>query len=175
MNTRGSIVHWLSAVAAAIVLLVAIPMITTGATSGYRVSNSRKGVAVFNATNIKPGQVGSGRLLVKNSGTKPVTFRLTQDRVVNTGFGADLRLQVHDDTRNWCYYPVRRRGACSTWGLWRGGTKLTRVPLYSRRGAARWPARESHAFTVRWTLAAASPNTDQGRSATFRLVWRSTS
>lgn len=169
-----TLVHWLSAAIVAALLIVIVPMVTSGATSPYKVTNSRSGVAVFKATNVKPGGSGSGVVRIRNAGRKPVTVSISQDRVTNTGFGTSLRLQVHDDTANRCYYPKRVRGKCPTWGLWRAGSRLTKVPVLSRRGAQRWPAGERHTMRVRWTLLQASANTDQGNTATFRLVWRST-
>ncbi|MBD8608868.1 hypothetical protein IFT73_18580, partial [Aeromicrobium sp. CFBP 8757] len=41
-------------------------------------SNSKANAAIFNLTNIKPGDVVNGSLTIKNTGSLPATFSLTE-------------------------------------------------------------------------------------------------
>lgn len=145
------------------------------------ITNSKSGTSVFTASNVVPGQTGSNTVTITNGGSAPMAVLLTQDNVTATGIEASLRLQVHDQTRNWCYYPVSQAGACpgtggvdgDGYGAW--STSLTAAPIAATSGAAKWPAAEAHTFTVSWKLATSSPNSDQGKTGSFRLVWDGTS
>jgi hypothetical protein len=138
-------------------------------------TNSRSAAYVFSATNVVPGDTGSGTVTVANTGSIPMAVKLTQDQVSSTGIEASLGLKVHDDTRNWCYWPVAQSGACpATYGAWSATGTLSSLQLPATSGAATWPAGQSHAFTISWTLLATSPNSDQGKTGSFRLVWDGT-
>jgi hypothetical protein len=166
-------IHWGSVVIAAVgMLFVLNPMITTGAGSKYSFSNSMKGKALFKAVNVAPGKTGSGRVAIKNTGAQPIRIDLTQDQVSTGLMSSALQLRVYDTTSRRCIYPQRKTGACTAWGPWTAGTKLRRTPVLSKRGKSLWPRGESHALLVSWQLANTSPNSDQQRTAQFRLLWR---
>lgn len=144
--------------------------VTTGRLS---LSNNKQASAVFAASNVKPGDTGSSTVTLTNDGTIPVAVRLTQDQVSSSGVEASLGLKVHDATRNWCYYPVSQAGPCpAAFGAWK--SSLANLQLRSVSGATHWPAGESHTFTLSWQLALSSPNSDQGKTGSFRLVWDGT-
>ncbi len=134
-------------------------------------SNDKAASSVFSATNVKPGDTGSSTVTVQNTGSIPMSVRLTQDQLTTSGIEASLRLSIHDDTRNWCVYPSNAAGACATRGAWDGTSSLATLPLAATNGATQWPAGQSHTFTLSWELVASSPNSDQGKTGSFRLVW----
>lgn len=138
-------------------------------------SNDKNATALFSASNVKPGDTGSTTVTVANTGSIPMTVQLTQDTLAGSGIESSLGLKVHDDTRDWCYWPVSQPGACPTgYGAWDARAALTGFTVPATDGSARWPAGQSHQFTISWQLAASSPNSDQGQTGTFRLVWDGT-
>jgi uncharacterized repeat protein (TIGR01451 family)/predicted ribosomally synthesized peptide with SipW-like signal peptide len=135
-------------------------------------SNDKDATSVFSASNVSPGDTGSSTVTVQNTGSLPMTVALTQDQLTSTGIEASLRLSIHDDTRNWCVYPTNLAGSCGSRGSW--NASLTSFPMPATSGAAQWPAGQSHTFTLSWELVTASPNSDQGKTGSFRLVWDGT-
>ncbi len=136
--------------------------------------NDKSGASVFTAANVVPGDTGSSTVTITNTGTAAQSISLTQDTLAGTGIESSLRLQVYDQTRNWCYWPTNASGACAAWGNWDATGTLASLPLPATDGSARWPASQAHTFTISWQLAASSPNTDQGQTGSFRLVWDGT-
>ncbi len=136
--------------------------------------NNKNATSIFSASNVKPGDTGSSTVTIQNTGSLPMTVALTQDQMTATGIEASLRLSIHDDTRNWCVYPSDTSGACASRGNWDATSMLASFPLPATSGAAQWPAGQSHTFTLSWELVAASPNSDQGKTGSFRLVWDGT-
>lgn len=134
-------------------------------------SNDKAATSVFTATDVKPGDTGSNTVTVQNTGSLPMSVRLTQDQLTTSGIEASLRLSIHDATRNWCVYPSNAAGACATRGAWDATASLTALPVAATSGAAQWPAGQAHTFTLSWELVATSPNSDQGKTGSFRLVW----
>lgn len=134
-------------------------------------TNDKNGSALFTAANIKPGDGGSSAVKLKNAGSIPIGVTLSQDQVVNGLAATSMKLQVHDATRNWCYYPTNAAGACTTFGTWSDSTKLSALALLATDGSAKWAANEEHTLNVSWKLDLSSPNTDQGKSASFRFVF----
>lgn len=197
MRSGRSFAYWAAATCSAVVLLLAASGAASSETfervsgrgkprSPYAVSNSANGKAVFRATNVKPGATGIGRVRLANRGRKPIrSVRLTQDKVVTSGISRALGLQIYDRTTKRCVYPAvkppkPKRGKkprkitslpCRTWGPWQGGRALRNVALPARKGTA-WKPREQHVLDVRWRLDASSANTDQSRTASFRLRWK---
>lgn len=197
MRTVTPLMYWCAAACCAIVLLLVASRAASDetweraagrkqATPAYAASTSPSKAAVFRATNVKPGATGRGRVRVANRGRRPIRLvRLTQDRVATGGIGPALGLQVYDRTTRRCVYPAvkvpkprrgkpLRRGAalpCRTWGAWKGGRALRNVTLPARTGRV-WKPREQHLIEVRWRLDPRSTNADQGRRASFRLLWK---
>lgn len=131
--------------------------------------NSKAASAVFTATDVKPGDTGSDTVTVQNTGSIPMSVRLTQDQLAGTGIESSLRLSIHDDTSNRCIHPTDSAGACATRGAW--NASLANFPVVHAAGTPQWPANASHTFTLTWELLGTSPNTDQGQTGSFRLVW----
>jgi predicted ribosomally synthesized peptide with SipW-like signal peptide len=138
-------------------------------------SNDKDATSVFTASNVKPGDTGSSTVTVQNTGSLPMAVALTQDQMSSTGIEASLGINIHDDTRNWCVWPVSQAGACPAgYGAWDATATLAGSSLPATDGSAKWPAGQSHTFTISWQLAASSPNSDQGKTGSFRLVWDGT-
>lgn len=182
--------HWGSALLAAVlVVALAIPVLSIAAPWSraarkpvpYAFTNSLKGKAIFSATAVVPGQVGTGQVVISNTGTKPFrTVKLTQSKAANP-FGTALEIQVLDATTKRCLYPLPKLpkprpgtpapkppATCTAWAPWAGGAKLKNVAVSPRRGAT-WIAKERHTIQVKWRIGA---NVPQGTAATFRLDWR---
>jgi hypothetical protein len=147
------------------------------AAGNLAMTNSKAATSVFSASNVKPGDTGSNSVTITNSGSVTANVKLTQDSLTTTGIEASLGLKIHDDTRNWCYWPLpAAAGACgATFGAWDASTTLTNFAVPNSSGTALWAASEAHTFTISWQLAATSPNSDQGKTGSFRLVWDETS
>jgi hypothetical protein len=149
----------------------------------HRVSNNRSGEAVLRIDGITPGQEGRRRVVLANAGPRP--FRrvtLTQDHVVQGGFSDALQLQVYDAITRRCLYPrppARLRvprvrvepDRCMQWMPFDGRSDMRFLTVPGKDGTATWRRGEQHAIDVRWRLASTSPNSDQGRRASFRLRW----
>lgn len=138
-------------------------------------SNNKDATSIFAATNVKPGDTGSNTVTVQNTGSVPLSASLTQDALSSSGIETSLGLKVHDDTRNWCYWPTNAAGACATFGAWNASGTLAGLALPATDGSAQWPAGQAHTFTISWQLALTSPNADQGKAGSFRFVWDGTS
>jgi hypothetical protein len=192
------IAYWTCALAAAGVLLVAVNAVAAtgvfGLTNGraakakptpWRINNSRMGKTVINVSGVYPGKQGTGRVVLNHTGTKPIKrIALTQDQVKLGGMSPALQLQVFDFTAKRCLYPrpvlpKPKRGAkpkpeprvCATWKPFTAGRALQNMVVPPLQGTT-WKPKEKHAIDVRWRLLPTSPPSDQGKSASFRLVWR---
>ncbi|MEO6866656.1 MAG: hypothetical protein ABI200_01390 [Gaiellales bacterium] len=138
-------------------------------------SSKPTGDWIFQAMDVLPGQSGSGAVTLTNNSAGPLTVSLTQDQLSSSGIEASLGLKIHDDTRNWCYWPVSQAGVCpAAYGAWDATSSITNRALSAAGGGAAWPTGEAHTFTISWQLAASSPNSDQGKIGSFRLRWNAT-
>ena len=61
-------------------------------------SNSKSGQAIFNLTNLKPGDTLNGSLALTNTGSLPASFSLTEVSSSNTFTGSNLTLDIVDTT-----------------------------------------------------------------------------
>jgi hypothetical protein len=182
--------HWGSALLAAVVLIaLAVPVLSIAAPwsraakkpQPYAFTNSLTGTAIISATGVVPGQVGTGKVVISNTGKKPFkSVKLTQSKAANP-FGAALEIQVLDTTTRRCIYPLPKlpkpkKGKpapkppkqCLTWAPWTGGSKLKNAIVTPRVGTT-WKPKETHTIQVTWRIGA---NVPQGTTASFRLDWR---
>ncbi|MCD9199802.1 TasA family protein [Aeromicrobium wangtongii] len=120
-------------------------------------SNSKANAAVFNLTNIKPGDVANGSLTITNTGSLPARFSLTETASTNTFTGSNLTLVITNTTTNKVVYT----GAFG--GLADGAPQD--LGLVNPRVA--------NNFTFSVKLDQATPNTDQGKTATAAFKWDS--
>ncbi len=149
----------------------------------HRVSNNRSGEAVLKVDGVMPGQQGRRRVVLSNTGPRPFKrVTLTQDHVAQGAFSDALQLQVYDAVARRCLYPrppahlrVPRvkvePNRCLRWMPFDGRSSMRFLTVPGKDGTNIWKRGEQHAIDVRWRLADSSPNSDQGRRASFRLRW----
>jgi len=131
-----------------------ISSVTSGSLSQ---SNSKANAAVFNLTNIKPGDVVNGSLTIKNTGSLPATFSLTETASTNTFSGTNLALTITNTTTNKVVYT-------GTFGGLVDGAK-------NDLGSVAAGVSNDYTFSVK--LDQATPNTDQGKTASATFQWDS--
>ncbi|MET1038049.1 MAG: TasA family protein [Aeromicrobium sp.] len=131
-----------------------ISSVTSGSLSQ---SNTKANAAVFNLTNIKPGDVVNGSLTIKNTGTLPATFSLTETASTNTFTGANLTLAVTNTTTNKVVYT-------GTFGGLVDGTK-------NDLGLVEPGVSNDYTFSVK--LDQATTSADQGKTASAAFQWDS--
>ncbi|MGN6161730.1 MAG: TasA family protein [Marmoricola sp.] len=120
-------------------------------------SNSKADQAIFNLTNMKPGDVLTGSLKLTNTGSLPALFSLTEVSATNGFTGSNLTLNIVDTTANATVYS----------GTFGGMTAGTPVALGD------WAAGTAHTFTFTVKLDINTPNTDQGKTAGATFSWAS--
>lgn len=120
-------------------------------------TNSKADQAIFNLSNMKPGDVLNGTLTLTNTGSLPATFSLTEVSSANGFTGANLNLDIVDTTTGATVYT-------GTFGGLTDGTKV---------GLGDWAAGSAHTFKFTVTLNQNTPNADQGKSANAVYSWSS--
>lgn len=131
-----------------------ISAVTSGSLSQ---SNSKDGQAVFNLTDIKPGDTINGSLKITNTGSLPADFTLTEVESANGFDGENLKLVITNTTDNETVYT-------GTFGGLADGTK-------NALGTYEAGAANDYTFTV--TLAQDAPNSQQGKTASAVYTWDS--
>lgn len=120
-------------------------------------SNSKDDAAIFNLTDIKPGDTVNGDLTIRNTGSLPATFSLTETASTN-GFSAELlKLDITNTTTGTKVFS-------GTFGDLVDGTK-------NDLGTVAPGASNAYQFSVK--LDAAAPNAEQGKTASASYVWDS--
>ena len=120
-------------------------------------SNSKANAAVFDLTNIKPGDTLNGGLTVTNTGSLPASFSLTETASSNGFAGSNLTLSITNTTTGAVVYD----------GTFGGLADNQAQDL----GVVQGGVANSYRFTVK--LAQDTPNTDQGKTATASYRWDS--
>lgn len=131
-----------------------ISAVTSGTLSH---TNSKDAQAIFNLTNIKPGDTVNGTLTLTNTGSLPANFSLTEN-VSSNGFKADmLKLVITNVTTN------KQVFSGNFGGLADG--------VANALGQVDPGVANTFRFTV--TLDQAADNTQQGRTANATYTWDS--
>ncbi|MEZ0580340.1 TasA family protein [Nocardioides sp. MH1] len=120
-------------------------------------SNSKADQAIFNLTNMKPGDTLNGSLALTNTGTLPAAFSLTEVSSNNAFTGLNLTLDIVDVTANTTVYT-------GTFGGLADGTK---------QALGTWAAGATHNFKFVVKLDPNTPNADQGKVANAVYSWSS--
>ncbi|MBD8606778.1 hypothetical protein IFT73_07910 [Aeromicrobium sp. CFBP 8757] len=120
-------------------------------------SNSKANAAIFNLTNIKPGDVVNGSLTIKNTGSLPATFSLTETSSVNGFTATNLTLDITNATTGTKVWS-------GTFGDLVDGTK-------NDLGLVAPGVSNDYTFSAK--LAATTPNADQGKTASAAFQWDS--
>lgn len=121
-------------------------------------TNSKDTKAIFELTNMKPGDTLNGSLTLTNTGSLPAAFSLTEVSSANTFTAANLTLTITDPAAP--AVPVYN----GTFGGLVDGTK---------NALGTWAAGEAHTYTFTVKLATDTPNTDQGKTANAVYSWDS--
>ncbi len=120
-------------------------------------SNTKDNAAIFNLTNMKPGDTLNGYLSVKNTGSLPATFSLTEVSSANTFAGTNLKLTITNTTSGAEVYS-------GTFGGLADGVK-------NDLGTVEPGITNDYRFQV--TLDQTTPNTDQNKTANAVYTWDS--
>jgi spore coat-associated protein N len=120
-------------------------------------SNSKADAAIFDLTNLKPGDTLNGNLVITNTGSLPATFSLTEASSSNAFTGSYLTLAITDVTTGASVYS-------GTFGGLADGTK-------NSLGVFAAGAAHDFRFTVK--LAQDAPNSEQGKTASAVYEWDS--
>ena len=121
-------------------------------------TNSKDGKAVFDLTNIKPGDTLNGTLTLTNTGSLPAAFTLTEVSSANAFTGANLTLAITDTTTGAPVYT-------GTFGGLVDGTK---------NDLGQWAAAEAHTYEFSVKLDESATNDDQAKAATATYTWNAT-
>ena len=122
-------------------------------TSGsLSLSNSKAISAVFNMSNLKPGDSVTGSVAITNSGTLPASFTL-KETATSTFPNADLLTLKITDAKNPKIVWAGNLGALGTTGL------------------GSWAAGEQREFVFTVTLSKDATNAEQGKTATALYAW----
>ena len=119
-------------------------------------SNSRQGAAVFNVSNIKPGDTVKGSVVITNTGSMPEKFSVVE--TASSGFTAGTLKMVVVETTGSASKEVYNGNF--------GGFATKDLGTFAV-GEAR-----TYAYTV--TLAQTADNAEQGKSATASYAWTGT-
>ncbi len=120
-------------------------------------SNSKADQAIFNLTNMKPGDTLNGTLTLTNTGSLPASFSLTEVSSANAFSASNLTLDIVDATTSTSVYS-------GTFGGLADGTK---------NELGTWAAGSAHTFKFTVKLNQDAPNADQGKTANAVYKWDS--
>ncbi|WP_052436973.1 TasA family protein [Georgenia sp. SUBG003] len=121
-------------------------------------SNSAANQAIFNLTNMKPGDTVTGQLTLTNTGSIPAAFSLTEKSSTNGFSTGNLALRIEDTTAGTVVFD----------GSFGDLVDDQKTEL------ADFAAGEAHTYRFTVTLReAANNNDDQGRSASAVYEWDS--
>ncbi len=131
-----------------------ISAVTSGTLSH---TNSKDNQAIFDLTNLKPGDTLTGSLTLTNTGSLPAGFSLTEKSSTNAFTGENLTLTIANTTTGAQIYD-------GTFGGLEDGVKQT-------LGTIAPDVANTFTFTVK--LDEATGNNDQGKSAGAVYTWNS--
>jgi len=121
-------------------------------------SNSKSGSAIFNASNLKPGDTLNGTVTITNSGSLPADLTLTEDAV--NGFVTKSNLSL----------VISRAGESAP--VWSG--TFGDLTAAGALNLGTFAAGEARDYTFSTTLAQSATNAEQGKNATAKYTWNST-
>lgn len=120
-------------------------------------TNSKDGAAIFNLTNMKPGDVLNGSLTLTNSGSLPALFSLTEVSSTNGFSASNLTLDIKDAAGG---TPV----FSGTFGGLADGAK---------NDLGTWAPGQAHTYVFTVKLSADATNAEQGKTASAVYSWSS--
>lgn len=120
-------------------------------------SNSKADQAIFNLSNMKPGDTVTGTLTLTNTGSLAAAFSLVEVSSANSFAGNDLTLEITDTTTGTSVYN-------GTFGGLVDGAKTD---------LGTWAPNAAHSFKFVVKLDSAAGNGDQGKTANAVYRWDS--
>ena len=120
-------------------------------------TNSKADKAIFNLTNIKPGDTVNGALTITNTGSLPAAFTLTETSSTNDFTGSLLTLKITNTASGAVVYS-------GTFGGLVDGAK-------TQLGEVTPGVANNYTFSVH--LDDSAPNTQQGKTASAAYQWDS--
>ncbi|MGX5695417.1 TasA family protein [Agromyces soli] len=121
-------------------------------------SNSKAGSAIFNFSNLKPGDTVTGKVTITNSGTLASAFKLTEDAV--NGFANKSNLTL----------TITQAGVATP--VWSG--TFAALTAAGPLDLGTFAAGEAREYTFSLTMAQSAGNAEQGKSATASYTWNAT-
>lgn len=122
-------------------------------------TNSKADSALFNLSNMKPGDSVTGAVTITNSGTLAQKLTASELQVSDSFTAGDLKLVVTDTTDSRTVYSGNF------------GSMGTAVSLLANDGSDTWAAGEAHNYSFVVTLVSAAGNQDQSKSASASFTW----
>lgn len=120
-------------------------------------TNTKDGGAIFDLTNVKPGDTLNGTLTLKNTGSLPAVFSLTEVTSSNGFTGENLKLTITNTTAKNLVYS-------GTFGGLADGVK---------NDLGEFAAGAANTYEFKVTLDQNTPNADQGKTASAVYKWDS--
>lgn len=122
-------------------------------------TNSKADSALFNLSNMKPGDSVTGAVTITNSGSLAQKLTASELQVADSFTTGDLKLVVTDTSDSRQVYSGNF------------GSMGTGVSLLAHDGSDTWAAGEAHSYSFVVTLASAAGNQDQGKAASASFTW----
>ena len=118
-------------------------------------TNSKDDEAIFNLSDIKPGDVVNGSLTLTNTGSLPAKFSLTEGASANGSSGSNLTLKITNTTSGAVVYD-------GTFGDLTDGAK---------NDLGTFQPGSANVFTFRVALDTNADNSQQGKTASATYAW----
>lgn len=131
----------------------------SGVTAGnLKQTNSKADSALFNLSNIKPGDTVTGAVTITNSGSLAQKLTLSEGSIADGFTSGDLKLAVTDLRDNSTVYDGNFGGL---------GTQS----LLAKDGSAVWTAGEAHSYSFVVTQVSSAGNENQNKHAEAAFTW----
>jgi spore coat-associated protein N len=118
-------------------------------------TNDKNGFAIVTGANLKPGDVSTGLVKIKNTGTLKGNFKLSETNDTNNFAAGNLKLKIEDVTNATTIYSGDLGSVAAA------GIALT----------GDWAVNEERTYKFTVTLDPNTPNSDQGKTATADYEW----
>lgn len=131
----------------------------SGVTAGnLKQTNSKADKALFNLSNVKPGDTITGSVTITNNGTLKQKITLTEGKVTDGFTTGDLKLTVTDMTDSKPVYD-------GNFG------EMGTIKLLGTDGSDEWAAAEAHTYRFVVTLVPTAGNENQDQHAEADFTW----
>jgi hypothetical protein len=133
-------------------------------------------VAMFNATNLKPGATGVKCIAVTSNGSLPATVKLYSTGYATTlSLANNINLKVEEGTGATTASCAGFVGGTTLYDAALSGFGTTKTTFAT--GVSSWAptggVSETKAYRITYTLSASTPDTSQGGTASLGFTWES--